>query len=229
MKTAIVVRSYINDFCWLEWLVKSLDKFLTGETERVLITPIGQVPSASVLKAFNRHIQTRETCASGYISQQVDKLESWRYTDCDLIMFWDSDCPLKRPFDVRERIIGGKPLLYRTIYTLIPQYAQKWQAVVKRDLGFAPDFEYMRSQPMFHSVEMLRQLEGTYPHLRKRAESLVEGDLFSEFNLMGAFADRFCPELYHFSEDPHPYICEQFWSWGGITDDVRARLDELFT
>lgn len=228
MQVAIVVRSYVNDFCWLEWLVKSLDKHLTGETERVLITPIGQGPSTSVLDRFSRHVQTRETCACGYISQQVDKLEAWRYTNCDLVMYWDSDCPLKRPFNVNERIIDGKPLLYRTDYEFIPQAAKHWQATVQRDLGFTPQYEYMRSQPILHSTQMLRRLAMEYPRLRTQAESVGKDEPFSEFNLMGAFAAEFCPELYHFSEDEHEFLCEQFWSWGGMTEDVQGRLRQMF-
>jgi hypothetical protein len=223
MKIAIVVRSYDKDFCWLEWLVRSIGKFVTGYDEAILITPIGHIPSREIQACFDRHIQTKEIC-TGYLAQQIDKLEAWRYTNCDMLLYCDSDCPFRRPFDARDRVVDGKPLLFRTHYRDIPEPAIKWQEVTRSILGFVPEYEYMRSQPMMHSAEILRRLSVDFPNLRSIAEC-SEQHLFSEFNVMGAYAAEFHPDAYQFSESPE-YACLQYWSWGGMTDEIREELEQ---
>jgi len=48
---------------------------------------------------------------------------------------------------------------------------------------------------------------------------------------MGAYADTVMPDKYSIVEvgvDPVPAaVCEQFWSWGGITEDIQFRVEAL--
>lgn len=53
---------------------------------------------------------------------------------------------------------------------------------------------------------------------------------FSEFNVMGAIAERFMPEKFRFIdtnvEELPPLYCKQFWSWGGITPEIAAEIEK---
>lgn len=222
MSVALIVRSYDRDFCWLNWAVRCMDKYLSGVDERILITPEGQVPEC--IDFFSKHVFSQETC-HGYIAQQIDKLTAWQHTDCPYLLYVDSDCMFHKPFDVRSRLVDGKCLLYRERWETIPLWGHFWRDVIRRYLGLESEFEYMRAQPFLHSAATVRALLDEYPTLFDRARLLTCGE-FSEFNLLGAFAAHRTPENYVFSEGPFEDVVRAYWSHGGLTPEIEREIDE---
>lgn len=226
MSVALIVRSYANDFCWLNWSVRSMRLRLSGVDERVLITPQGHIPCEETLSYFDKHIQTIEVNPDGYVSQQLDKLRAWQYTDCDYLLYTDSDVMFREPWDARSRIVDGKCLLYRSLYSDIPQWAWHWRDDVERYLAIRGDWEYMRAMPIMHCRECPEQMLQRFPDLIPRAERITDR-AFSEFNLMGVFAEYFLPERYVFDDACPPQPCQVYWSHGGFTPEIEAEIEAL--
>lgn len=226
MSIALVVRSYQNDFCWLKWSVQCMRKYLTGVDERILITPIGQMPDEQTQTYFDKHAMSDEDSrCQGYIAQQIDKLNAWQHTDCPYLLYIDSDCMFHKPWDARSRIIDGKCLLYRERWETIPVWGHFWRDVISRYTGIESEFEYMRCQPFLHSATTIRSMLDEYPTLFDKARLLTGGE-FSEFNLLGAFAAYRTPENYVFSEGPFEDIIRAYWSHGGLTPEIEREIDE---
>lgn len=222
MSVALVIRSYLLDFPWLDWSVRSMRKFVTGLDERVLITPHGHLPREETLSYFDKHIQVLETY-EGYMHQQTDKLQAWQHTDCDFLLFSDSDCIYNQPFDATSRISDSRAVLYRTLYEQLPPWCHHWRDVVERHLGIRPDHEYMRSQPLMHHRDALQLFCEEHPELLQFCRTCRDRKQFSEFNILGAFAASKCPHLYCFL-DEQPHACKQYWSHAGLSPAIEQEI-----
>lgn len=222
MSVALIVRSYNKDFCWLEWAVKCMDKYLTGVDEKILITPTDQVPQCAGF--FDKHAFSQENC-HGYIAQQIDKLTAWRHTDCQYLLYVDSDCMFHKPWDARSKIVDGRCLLYRERWETLAPWGHFWRDVIRRYTGLETEFEYMRCQPIMHCASTVREVVEHYPKLFDEARQLTNGE-FSEFNIIGTFAAKYTPERYLFSEGPFEDVIRSYWSHGGLTPEIEAEIND---
>ena len=102
-----------------------------------------------------------------------------------------------------------------------------WKKITEGFVGFEVSDEYMRRIPLMHDAKTLREIESRYPKLIRDILKIRDNSL-SEFNIMGAVAAKFLPELYHFqcteTEPLPPNYCEQYWSWGGMTNELKETL-----
>lgn len=221
MSTTLFVRSYPADFEWLSYSIKSMVKYLRGIKNKLLVVPAGTDVPDDIAAFFDYTVESfLYQNTDGYVAQQFDKLDAFKYVHTDTILFSDSDCIYTGPFDVSTMFDGDKPILGMTPYTQIEGDAYNWKAITENLLGASVDFEFMRCFPIIHRTDTLRQLAYDIPHLPRK----VTGRNISEFNLIGAYAFHH-NHPYKFTVDVPQYPCRQFWSWGGITPEIRTEIE----
>ena len=218
----LFIRSYPKDFPWLEYTVQSIDKYVTGIQSRILVVPSQTHVPPSIREHFDKVIGSYLYLnMDGYIAQQFDKLDAHKYVDTEYILFTDSDCIYTAPFNPSILFHNNLPTLCMTPYTQLEgDGGYAWKAITEKLLRYPVDYEFMRRFPIIHRTETLIRLSKDYPNLPPQ----INGRELSEFNLIGAYAYK-NNHPYHFTEDCSPIPCRQFWSWGGITDEIRKEIE----
>jgi hypothetical protein len=231
MVVDIFIRTYWKDIPWLNYALKSIHKNVTGFRHIIVAIPEGQGPMLKHLTA-ERVVEVMDL-PEGYLGQQLTKMEAWRYTDAEGILYWDSDTVAMEPVDIQKEFIrGGLPIIYCTPYQQVGD-AQCWQAPTEQAVGFHVPLEYMRRLPLLYRRDTVGDccayVERTVG--KSLGPHMMHTGRFSEFNVIGAFAHRYREEEYIFLNTDHqaptPSKVRQFWSWGGITPEVKAQLDNL--
>lgn len=80
-----------------------------------------------------------------------------------------------------------------------------------------------------YAASTLSAIKDKFPDMRSKLERM-ESRAFSEFNFIGAFIDRYEKEKYSIldvREETIPTCAKQFWSWGGITPEVKAEIEQM--
>jgi hypothetical protein len=233
MHVDVFIRTYHKDLPWLEYALRSIHKYVTGHRRIIVAIPEGQGHLLSHLTAET--VIEVPDLDDGYLGQQLTKLQSWRYTDADAIIFWDSDVVATEPIDIHaEYFKDGKPILYKTRYTSLPKDVP-WKAITSKAIGFEVEWEYMRRMPLVYWRDSLQDAEHflAIEHLCSPAQYLSQQPqgAFSEFNFIGANVDTFEPDEYTIIDTESvtmpPNKVHQFWSWGGITPDIKAQLEKI--
>lgn len=230
MTTDIVIRTYVNDLKWLEHSLRSIAKYVSGHRQIIVCIPVGQGHLLSHLTA-EKVIEVPDL-SDGYLGQQLTKMQAYLYTDADAVIFWDSDVIAAQPIDVKaEYFHGDRPIMYKTRYTSMQ--GNPWQPITTKAVGFTPEWEYMRRMPIVHRRDTLLMCDAFMRNLHGMplAQYIAAQPLrsFSEFNVLGAFAEAHVPDRYHILDteaiDMPPNKIEQFWSWGGLTNDIQERMN----
>lgn len=240
MSTAIFIRSYDKDFEWLSYCFRSIRKYCTGFDQLILVIPNTSTDSLpETIWEHDVDIYSIEERTDGYIDQQISKLQAHKFTSCDQILYVDSDCCF---FDYCEPecfMHEGKPILLKTDYEVFRKYQREtgqaqsvlhWKAITEKALGFSVQFEFMRRIPIMFLRETLLCIDKKYPNLADYC-CKVPNKQFSEFNFIGAFANQFHPQKYSIMNTekvplPQKYA-EQYWSWGGLNDDLRSTMEAI--
>lgn len=177
-------------------------------------------------------IYMRNEKCKGYIDQQLTKLLAHTYTASQYITYVDSDCIFTQPCDVTDLFKDGCPVLLKTPYAQFStsDNVYKWKGITQHFVGYHVDYEYMRRFPLTFDRRTLVGIANDYPWLHRDAVKIPDNG-FSEFNIMGAYADKYHPYLYSWVDtatDPLPELyCKQYWSWGGLTDVIRDEIEEV--
>lgn len=230
MNTTLFIRSYPKDYEWLSYSIKSMEKYVTGLFERLLVIPRGSDVTPEMDNFFDRIIYSNvDENIPGYIAQQIDKMEAYKYVNTEYILYSDSDCIYTGPFNpgmlFQETMVEGqlvtKPILNMTPYselgTTVP-----WQRVVDEALGFVPVYEFMRCFPIIHRTETVRQLAEAYPDLYEHGR-YINNRAYSEFNFIGAFAYKH-RHPYYYTEECKSLPCKQFWSYSGLKPEEHEQI-----
>lgn len=235
MKTDIFIRSYLGDFEWLKYCLRSLAKYASGFNEIILCVP---QRDHEILKSWNLSRERVISCSNysnDYLGQQVTKLTAFKYSDADRILFIDSDVIILKPITPDTFMLGKKIQMYKTKYDREKLGdACCWQRITKNAIGFEPEFEYMRRLPLMYWRETLVKV---YEFMEKRglpveAHVMAQPNKeFSEFNLLGAFADAFEKDKYEIQDTDitpiSPPVLKQYWSWGGLSDAIKTEIETL--
>ncbi len=225
MTTSLFVRSYPKDFGWLRYSIVSMKKYLTGVDNKVLVVPWQTTIPVDIESFFDVVVESYQyEKMDGYVAQQFDKLDAHRYVNTDHILYSDSDCIYTAPFDVSS-MFNPLPILGMTPYTqLAGSDGYVWKGITENLIGFPVSHEFMRTFPIIHRTETVRDFSLAYPQIYKK----VTGRNVSEFNLLGAFAFNE-GHPYHFTEDVPRYPCHQFWSWSGLTEEEKKTIEEYIS
>jgi hypothetical protein len=235
MKLDIFVRSYAKDIPFLLYLLRSIQKFATGYDKVVIVAP------DTDKSAFESLNLTKETLlftkdpegVDGYMAQQITKCNADCFTEAQWIAFIDSDCFFERPFNLYEQLFSNnKPIILKTPYIDLPPNVP-WQKPTSKALGFEVQYETMRRHPSIYKNEWLDRFRRHIAHVHgKSINDYIAGETtFSEFNAMGSYVLRYHENEAHWidtSKDPVPdQWLYQAWSWGGLTNEIRAKYERL--
>lgn len=230
----IFIRTYKNDLPWLKYCLRSISKYVSGYNKIVICIPESQ---AHLLNDWNLTQEVVVTCpvyADDYLGQQISKLNADKYCESDYVLYVDSDCVFTRPFNCTELLNEDNPTMYKTDYNKVED-AICWkpiteQALNKKDI----QFEYMRRLPLMYRSKTIADLREYMEliHGVPMAQYVTSQPLgaFSEFNALGAFADAFCNDKYEFKntdEGVEENCLIQFWSWGGLTPEIKNQIEEI--
>lgn len=223
---SLFIRSYPGDFEWLRYSIRSMRKNMTGVTEKVLVTPKCTLP-LDISSFFDKVFQVKEA-KHGYIAQQVDKIQAHKYVTNPYILYSDSDCIYYQPYDATQMIVDGKVNLYYTPYDTLDGNVLNWRDITYKIMGIKPTLEYMRCFPIMHLKEVSMEVDMS-SKLHKYIAALQDNAL-SEFNCLGLQAHVYHSSQYNLINtlDEFPKMqAKQYWSWGGITDDIRKELETI--
>jgi glycosyltransferase involved in cell wall biosynthesis len=231
-KVSIYIRTYKRDIAWLDFCLQSIHRNLKGWDEIVVGVPEGQEEHLRFLES-----ERKVSCPrfrEDYVGQQVAKLQAHRHVRGDYVFFVDSDVIFLPGADVRDFLEDGKPVIGKISYEALAlqgEPAVKWQAAVERLFGEKPEWEYMRSHgSRLYHTDTLRTFEARFPDLEAYAHT-VPKRLFSEFNHLGFFAEKYESGRYRFidtdTEPMRPTCSLQFWTVDGITPSTLSELASL--
>ena len=226
MKTSIFIKTWSGDIPWLKYCLQSIKLYGSGFEEVVIVADESCVQDVYPIADGARVIPVGDW-TNGYIQQQWVKLNADQYTDADQILFVDSDCVFHTPFTPESYMRDGKPILLKTDYQLLGS-SIVWQAITSDFVGWYVDYEYMRRLPWMYKRSSLQNFRKTYLKLYNHLYGM-EDRSFSEFNVLGAYIDRFEKDQYYISDTSvwmSESVAEQFWSWGGITPEIQTRINQ---
>lgn len=217
MITDIFIRTYHKDINWLSYCLKSIHKFAYDFRDVIICIPESQAHLLAHLT--NEKIVTCKEYADDYLGQQISKLNAHTYTDADRILFSDSDVVYVEPFSPEDFTVEGKPRIMKTHYSKVGD-AICWKSITEKCLGVTVEYEYMRRNELMYYSETLRQLHLFYNNELNGYIENQPARQFSEYNILGAYADIYHQDKYFWMdtdlfEIPKPKV-RQFWSWGGI-------------
>jgi hypothetical protein len=215
---SIFIKSYRNDFPFLHYCLKSIEKFVTGYSEIVIAIPewdMALFEEAMHGVDINVIVVPVNEYGDGYLYQQFAKMIAYDLCTQDYIIFVDSDCVFTGPVDISPSE-NYKPEILMTDYADVGD-AICWKEPTERWIGCAVNYEYMRRIPITYRSSTLRTLHESRPNLE---QEIMSSGRFSEFNAMGIWAHLNEPDNYQFIDTANweykPHIARQFWSWGGI-------------
>ncbi len=210
----IFIKSYYKDFKFLNYCLKSIDKYLTGYNKIVVVIPKRdyQIYKAVIHTDLPIELHAVDECGDGYLYQQYCKMTAYKYCDSQFIMFVDSDCIFYKPIDLKELVRNGKPEILYTHYSKVGD-AICWKQCTERFMNDVVDYEFMRRLPLIYHRETLETIHTLEPNL----ESIVmNSGRFSEFNALGAWAHKNHADKYRFENtDNWQYVDPlniQLWS-----------------
>ena len=224
MTTDIFIRSYAGDFAWLEYCLKSIKKYGNGFSKVHIVVPANDAGNVPVLGSEVVHLTTDRT--DGYMAQQLTKLHADDFCEAEYVLHVDSDCVFFKDFSPLDFFLEGKPIMLQEKVETI------WNPITEKHLGWRDEYEYMRRLPIIYP----KWIYGKFRAWMKRKHDLgiddyvvrVNGREFSEFNTLGQWANRIHPEAFTWMEpNDVPKYCEQFWSWGGITPEIRGKIEMI--
>jgi len=233
MTTDIFLRTYHGDVGWLKYFLRSVQKYCSGVRKVIITIPDDQVDSLKPLNLTSEVVIPVKGYKNDYLGQQITKLQCFMHSDADMLLMCDSDNVYFQSFTPESYMRDGKPIFMMTPYEQVGN-AQCWKPITEKAVGFEVQYEYMRRLPaLFHRSSF----EEIWNHLKQTLGdpehyiSTRPNREFSEYNCLGAYIHKFCADQYHLldtSKDPLPEkFCEQFWSWGGITPEVKEHLEKF--
>lgn len=238
MSTSIFVRSYRADRFWLEYCLRSLEKFARGFDEIVVSLPVGDEPHFDKYDYRGaRVVWYHDPKCSGYTAQQVNKVEADLYCPADHILFLDSDCFIESELRPEMFFSAGKPIMLLRHWDSLTGDVKQWLPITEGIVGFTPMFEAMACPGLIYNRSTLQRLREHIDHTHKKTireyALTIQADRMSEFNALGAIAHRFQPFLYDFriadpASDGFPRNIRQQWSYkeGGV-ESHRAQYEKI--
>jgi len=225
MTTSIFIRTYHKDIAWLNYALKSIHKYCSGFCEIVICIPKSQ-------RALLNHLTAEKVVVcpdytNDYLGQQVSKMLAYKYCSGDMIFYTDSDCIFLKPTKPEDFLINGLPFILKTPYEKVGD-AICWKKPTELALRYPIGYEYMRRLPLMYYSNTLRNIN---KYLLGSQDYILKQEMFSEFNIIGAFAEKFETNSYAFLDtdtcELPPLHLKQFFSHDGVErfeEEIKAML-----
>jgi len=234
LAVAIFIKSYAKDFNWLSYCMQSIEKFVTGCHEIIIVVPPEEVNALrdKVKLPVNATIHTLKEQCNGYLFQQYAKLIAHKYSKADYIMYVDSDCLFKKPIDIRTLVENEGPMILYTPYDQVGE-AICWKEPTQIAMEREVEFEYMRRNLLIYHRSTVEHFQRDFEkrHNCSLLEYFLKVDRISEFNLLGCYA--WFHEHYKYkwidttTQHFPPEIGKQFWSYSGLNEKDLAEINEI--
>jgi hypothetical protein len=234
MKTQILIVTYAPDAPFLEYCLRSIQKYASGFEKTIVLAPVVDAKAIGPLcELYGAEMRNdyRSAAPLGFLDHMAQKCFADRWCEgADFVLHTDSDCVFFAPVTPDDYFVDGKPVL------VIEDYARlgpgNWKGPTETSMRLECKYETMRRHPAVHYRDL-------YPHLRRHIESAqtmgfrdyiltLKPDFpwgWSEFMALGQIA--MLPEwrdAYHFievgkDEVPAPKL-HQFWSHWGLDGTI---------
>ena len=173
----------------------------------------------------------------GYETQKAVKCDWLQWSDADAVLQIDSDMILTAPLEAKQLFKEQKPVWLRLPWsTCNKKQIKYWQRGSLWFYGLAKSqYSYMTSPGFF----LTRELTEKFKHYAQSKHHCGVYRLFSnprfpelsEYELLGLFAEiNQLDTPYYFEDEANAETeglrlpMKQFWSWGGLTDEVKQKL-----
>lgn len=212
MTTDIFITAPIRHFEWLVCCLRGIEKNATGFRDCVLVCdPSSKIAWLELARRFPfLRLAFVEEGGVGHLFQMWAKTTAYQWTDADHILYVDSDSLFKRPVTPADFMRDGKPLVIKSAYSCL-QHAHvtpdgsthpvPWQQCTEAAIGPPVISEYMRVSgqlyPRWLPLKATEYLEKK--HGKTASEYILASGItetcqhwgYSEFNYLGAYAERF--------------------------------------
>lgn len=241
----IFIKTYPPDYPWLEYCLRSVQKFAHGFNALIIAAPdeewlkVCDDPPLIIdrpdLPLAHRQFIKEET--DGYLGQQVAKLYADGHSASGCILFTDSDTIFTRPVTPETYFTDGR------IDWLMTPWAKTetpWQPITEKFLGRPVEFEFMRRMPFMIPrwlLQAMRQFcEQQHGMTLDKYVMSQPHRAFSEFNCLGAFAYAFHRDKFHWinteevpADQWPPLTVRQEHSWGGLHQDIIGQFEIILS
>jgi hypothetical protein len=220
----IFIRSYSGDFNWLDYCLKSCNKYASGFRSIHIAVPVNDI---GLLKSEKEIVHAVNMWADDYLGQQSDKLYADTFCSAEFICHLDSDCIWIQDVSPKILMPNGKPIM------LFEEHGSDspWPPLMQKALGWYEKYDFMRRHPFVFPKHLYSEFRKWFK--AKHGEDLVDWiklqpyHEFTEFNTFGAWCYKFYPECFDIrSPDQFDTFLKQYWSWGGI-DGFTGEIDQL--
>lgn len=229
MTCDIVIKSYPPDYPWLTYCLRSIQKFATGFNNVLVL-----LPRSDPLPLTAETVVLLDV-PEGYKEQQVSKLYADKHTEADFIVNLDSDCIFTRPVTPRDFMVGDKPRWLMTPWADCMDAKRAWFGVMAKCILEAPEHEFMRRHgimiPRWAYAEFRAFIQKTHGIPIESYVMNQPGNEFSEFNTIGFWLwlnhrDKIAWHNTSTMGVPSNPLHQEH-SWGGLNDEIRAKLDAI--
>lgn len=237
MTTDLFVKSHAPDYGWLRYALRSIDKFCTGFRKVVLVAPTADCPRPETTSS-ELFIQPERQ--PGYSFQMVAKCYADIVSDADHIVFHDSDCLFTQPVTPETFLRDGKIMWNYTPWEHSREDERNaWVPVMTKFMRGKVDHNFMTRHPFVWPRWLFRALRDytAKAHGMELLDYIMAQAseatclTFSEFNCAGAYAWQHQREHFHWldttKDEIPPTVIRQFWSRGGITDEIKAEMEAI--
>jgi hypothetical protein len=226
----IFIKSYRKDFQWLQYSLRSIEKFLTGYNKIIICVPENDYNK--FLESFkfpnlNIEVHSVNEYGNGYLYQQYIKMTAHKYSDAEYILYSDSDLIYDRPTNINDLIIDGKSEILYTDYSKAGT-AIVWKEPTERFMNEPQQYEFMRRHGLIYHRSSIETLYNLVPNLE---DIIMRSEIFSEFNAIGAWCFKNEKNKYRFVNTETwtyvPPIARQFWSHSGLTGNDMLEINTI--
>lgn len=236
-KTRLFIVTYSHDFSYLEYCLRSIQKFAIGFVGTTILVPTKDVPALRII-IKNSGIQNvivksgYEWAKKGMLWHLVQKCRADEWCpDADCIAHFDADCVFTAPVTPETFIKNGKPILQYEKFDSIGRRQPGvflWKTATENCLPFPCPFETMRQGcETYHRAtykrtrELIEQKTGLPVNEYIKSCKNDFPQTFCEFVTLGNVAIREFPNDYILVDrelNPNPdkgvFPVGQFWSHG---------------
>jgi len=234
METDIIIRTYRGDAKWLPFCYRGIEKFAKDFRQVLVLCPEPDVELIEeVTKPFGHRVAGSEWWEDDYLGQQWVKMNADLFTDADFICHVDSDAVFKREIHPDGDLYDEDGRVYMITEPYATLEMMRWPEIVYNVLKWRPTLEYMRRLPLTYPRSVYKPCREYIEKVNKKpAREVIKNRPFrdfTEFNVLGAFCDKFHHDLFNWCSPnaAPPDLVLQNWSWGGLKDDVKERIEEI--
>lgn len=229
MTVDIVIKSYPADYPWLAYCLRSIQKFASGFNNIIVLLPRSAPLTLTAETVVYLDVE------ENYMTQQVAKLNADFHTEADFILHIDSDCIFKQPVTPETFMVNGKARWLMTPWADCPDAEKAWMHVMVKCCRTMPTHDFMRKStlivPRWAYAEFRSFIQKTHGVTMDAYVMNQPGRDFSEYNCLGHYLYTNHRDRIHWHDTAvsgHvPQVENQEWSWGGLTSEIKAKLDTL--